>query len=94
VTRDEKFKDPIQVFSAAPNFGPRQQGNNPLQPIATIPADKSEAKLSIDVQQNTPPGTYTLVLRGQSGAPQPKGPMARAVRTYPTMPITVVVPRR
>jgi hypothetical protein len=91
IHREEKFKDGIQVFSAVPNFGPRQQGNQPLPPIATIAADKSEAKISVDVPPNTQPGTYTLVLRGQSAAPMPKAPVVRTVPTYPTMPITVVI---
>ena len=87
VTRDEKFKDGIAVFSAVPNFGPRQQGNNPLPPLATIAADKSESKVSVDVPANTQPGTYTLVLRGQT-ATAPKG---KPVATYPATPITVVI---
>jgi hypothetical protein len=94
ITRDEKYKDAIQVFSAVPNFGPRSPGNQPAPPIATITADKTEAKVNVDVPANTPPGTYTLVLRGQSGAPQPKGPNVRAVPTYPTIPITVVVGKK
>lgn len=94
VTRDKDFKDAIQVFSATPNFGPRRQGNQPPQPLATIASDKKDFKLTIDVQQNTPPGTYTLVLQGRSGAPQPKTPTARPVPIYPTVPITVVVGKR
>jgi hypothetical protein len=94
VERDAKFKDPIQVFSETPNFGPRRQGNQPPQPVATIAADKKEQKVSIDIQPNTPPGTYTLVLQGRSGAPQPKGPNARPARSYPTVPITVVVAKK
>ncbi len=91
VTRDAQFKDAIQVFSAVPNFGPKQQGNNPLPPLATIAADKSESKLSVDVPANLPPGTYTLVLRGQAGALPPKGGNARQVPTYPAIPISVVI---
>jgi hypothetical protein len=91
VTRDAKFKDAIQVFSAVPNFGPRQQGNQPVPPLTTIAADKNEVKVSVDVQPNTPPGTYTLVLRGQSAAPPPKTPGARPVPTYPAVPIAVVI---
>jgi len=91
VTRDDKSKDAIQVFSAVPNFGPKQQGNNPLPPVTTIAADKSEAKVSVEVAANTPPGTYTLVLRGQLGGPAPKGGTPRAVPTYPAIPVTVVV---
>src|SRR5439155_16483140 len=29
VTRKDTFKDPIQLFSATPNIGPRPQGNQP-----------------------------------------------------------------
>jgi hypothetical protein len=94
VSRDGKFKDPIQVFSAAPNFGPRQQGNQPPQPLGTAMPNSTELKLNIDVPNALPPGTHTLVLRAQSGAPVPKGgnnaPL-RAVPTYAALPITVTV---
>jgi hypothetical protein len=91
VTRNEKFKDGIQVFSAVPNFGPRQQGNNPVPPLLTIAADKNEAKVSVDVPANLTPGTYSLVLRGQSAAPPPKAAATRPVPAYPSIPITVVI---
>jgi hypothetical protein len=93
VARDAKFKDPIQIFSAVPNFGPRQQGNQPVPPVGTAQPGSSEIKLSIDVPNNLPPGTHTLVLRGQSGAPLPKGGNAliRVHPTFPTVPITVTV---
>jgi hypothetical protein len=91
VTRNEKFKDAIQVFSAVPNFGPRQQGNNPPQPLTTIAADKTEAKVIIDIPQNLPTGTYSLVLRGQSAVPPPKTATLRPVSTYPSLPIAVLV---
>ncbi len=91
VTRNEKFKDAIQVFSAVPNFGPRQQGNNPPQPLTTIAADKNETKVSIDVPQNLPTGTYSLVLRGQSSVPPAKSATLRLASTYPSIPVTVVI---
>lgn len=94
MTRKDTFKDAIQIFSATPNFGPRQQGNQPVPPVGTAQPGGSEIKLSIDVPNNLPPGTHTLILRGQSAAPQPKGPNNTVVRvhpTYPTVPITVVV---
>lgn len=94
VARNEKFKDAIQVFSASPTFGPRQQGNNPPQPLTTIPADKKEAKVSVDVPANLTPGTYTLVLKGQSAAPPPKAGPGRPVLPYPTIPtvpLTIVI---
>jgi hypothetical protein len=94
VTRDEKFKDAIAVFSAVPNFGPRQQNNQPPPAIGTIAADKSEAKLSVDVAANLQPGTYTLVLRGQSGAAPPKKGDNRTLPSFPALPITVVVEKK
>jgi len=95
IAREEKYKDQIQLFVAVPNFGPRQNRNQVQQPIATITNDKTEAKLSLDVPANLAPGTYTLVLRGQSPAPPPKGgQVVRTVPTYPTVPITVVVGKK
>lgn len=94
IARNEKYKDAIQVFSAVPNFGPRPPGNQPQPPIATITNDKTEAKVSLDVPANLAPGTYTLVLRGQSPAPAPKGPAVRPVPTYPCVPVTVVIGKK
>ncbi|MFO0825958.1 MAG: hypothetical protein U0792_23035, partial [Gemmataceae bacterium] len=94
VTRDEKFKDAIAVFSAVPNFGPKQQNNQPPPAIGTIAADKSEGKLSVDVPANLQPGTYTLVLRGQSAAAPPKKGDNRALPSYPALPISVVVEKK
>lgn len=50
--------------------------------------------MSVDIPANLPPGTHTLVLRGQSAAPVPKGgnnAILRPVPTYAAVPITVVV---
>ncbi|MCI0705381.1 MAG: PPC domain-containing protein [Planctomycetia bacterium] len=92
VDRRQNFKDAIQLFFVVPTFGPRQPGGNPRpQPIATATSTQKELKLSIDVPANLPPGTHTLVLRGQSGAPLPKGPVVRPIPTYPSVPITVIV---
>ncbi|VTT97373.1 Hypothetical conserved protein OS=uncultured planctomycete GN=HGMM_F07G10C28 PE=4 SV=1 [Gemmataceae bacterium] len=92
VARDAQFKDAVQVFSATPPFGPKPQGNNPAPAAATVAADKSEMKVSIDVPANTPPGTYALVLRGVAGAaPAKGGNNARPGPSYPTLPVTVVV---
>lgn len=93
VARDAKFKDPIALFSATPNIGPRQQGNQPLPPVGTAQPNSSELKLSLDIPNNLPPGTHTLVLRGQSAAPPPKGNNAplRVVPMYAALPITVTV---
>ena len=94
VTRKDTFKDAIQLFSATPNIGPRQQGNQPLPPIGTAPPGGAELKLSIDIPATLPAGVHTLVLRGQTAAPPPKGgnnaPL-RMVPTYAVVPITVIV---
>jgi hypothetical protein len=94
VERRAGMKDPIQVFSATPNLGPRQPPNAPPQALATVAAGRDEVKLSVDVPANLPGGTYSLVLRGQSGAAPPKGPVVRAVPTYPAAPVTVEVAGR
>ena len=94
VNRDAKFKDAIQIFAATPNFGPRQQGNQPLPAVGTAQPASTEIKISVDVPPALPPGTHTLVLRGQSAAPQPKQPgnvVPRAALTYAAVPITIVV---
>jgi hypothetical protein len=94
VARGEKFKDNIQLFVAVPNFGPRVNPNQLQQPVATVPNNLTEAKVSLDVPANLAPGKYTLVLRGQSPAPPPKGPVTRPVPTYPCVPVTVVVGKK
>lgn len=94
VDRRAGNKDAIQVFAATPNVGPRQQGNQPQQPLATIDASKTEVKVSVDVPANLPGGPHSLVLRGVSGAPQPKGgnqQQAKPPATYPAIPVTIEV---
>ena len=94
VTRKDTFKDAIQLFSATPNLGPRQQGNQPLPPIGTAQPGGAELKVSIDIPNSLPPGTHTLVLRGQTAAPPPKGgnnAPTRAAPTYAVTPITITV---
>ena len=94
VTRKDTFKDPIAIYSANPSFGPRPQGNQPVPPVGTAAAGTTEIKLSLDVPNNLPPGTHTLILRGQTGGPPPKGgnnQVLRVTPTFPAMPITVTV---
>ncbi len=94
VTRKDTFKDGIAVIAATPNFGPRPMGNQPFPPVGTAAAGSTELKVSVDIPANLPPGTHTLVLRGQSAAPVPKGgnnAILRPVPTYAAVPITVVV---
>lgn len=92
VTRDATFKDAIQVIAATPNFGPKPANNNPFPPVGTAAANSAEVKVSVDVPANLPPGTHTLVLRGQGAAPAPKGKNAPPpVPTYAAAPITLTV---
>ncbi|MFM8271700.1 MAG: hypothetical protein ACKODX_05125, partial [Gemmata sp.] len=94
VARKETFKDGIAIISAVPTFGPKPQGNQPYPPVGTAQPNSTEIKLSVDVPANLPPGTHTLVLRGQSAAPAPKGGNNAPVRfpaSYAVAPITVTV---
>jgi hypothetical protein len=92
VERKAGFKDAVTVYSGTPGIGPRQQGNNPLPPLATIAADKAEAKVSLDLPANQPGGAYSFVVRGQAGAAPPKGGNnARVPATYPAAPVAVEV---
>ena len=93
VTRAAAFKDAVTVIAATPNFGPKPANNNPFPPVGTAAANSSEVKVSIDVPANLPPGTHTLVLRGQSAAPVPKGKNTppQPAPTYAAAPITLTV---
>jgi hypothetical protein len=92
VERKAGFKDVVSVYSGTPGIGPRQQGNNPLPPLATIAADKTEVKVSLDLPPTLPGGTHAVVVRGQAGAAPPKGNNnARVPTTYPAAPVAVEV---
>lgn len=90
-TRKTGFKDPIQLFTATPGLTPQRRGNQPLPAAGTLAADKTEAKVNIDIPSSLPPGTYSLVIRGQSGVPQPKNQQAVPVPSYPAAPITIEI---
>jgi len=89
--RSATFKDSVQLYSATPGFGPRQQGNQPPAPLGGIPPDKDEVKLTVDLPQNVLSGPHTLVLRGIAGAAVPKGGnnQQRVPVSYPTAPIAI-----
>ena len=94
VARKDTFKDAITLLAATPNFGPRPQGNQPFPPVGTAQPGGTEIKLSVEVPANLPPGTHTLVLRGQSAAPPPKAgnnASPRTIPTYAAVPITVTI---
>jgi hypothetical protein len=64
-------------------------------PATELPADKSEVKVKVVVAGNVPPGTYSIVLRGDAQVPFTKdaaAPNKSNVRVAdPTAPLTVVV---
>jgi hypothetical protein len=61
----------------------------------SIPADKTEATATIDVQPNAKPGEYVLALQTQAQAPFTKDPQAASkpntLVTLPSRPFTLVV---
>ena len=85
LTRDEKFKDGVTLYRGS-GFEAKQ-----ATPLGSIAADKADATVSIDVPNNMPPGTHTVVIRGQAGAAMAKGPQGRPLPSYAAVPITLVV---
>jgi hypothetical protein len=75
------FKAPVQVTILG------LPGNQPQQPAATIPADKTETSVTVDVRTNVPPGVYTIVFRGQAQFPYSRDPAGKVKQN-----ITVVLP--
>ena len=72
-------------FADGTMVGGRVIGSDPGNDLAVV---------HVDVPANLPPGTHTLVLRGQSAAPAPKGGNNAPVRfpaSYAVAPITVTV---
>jgi hypothetical protein len=64
-------------------------------PTTELPADKTEAKVTISVAANVPPGTYSVVVRGDAQVPFNRDPKVASkpnVRVAdPSTPLTVVV---
>jgi hypothetical protein len=63
-------------------------------PTTEIAAGKDTATLKISVAGNVPPGTYTVVLRGDAQVPFARSPKAAKANTRvadPSTPLTVVV---
>jgi hypothetical protein len=67
------FKTPLQITYANPIPSLVVNNNQPI----TVPADKNEAKVEINVNPNVAPGTYNLELRGSAQIPFNKDPMAK-----------------
>ncbi len=60
------FVEPMQQnMNQAPLSVPGG-GGNPPQPAATIAKDKADGPLTIDVRSNAAPGTYAVVIRGET----------------------------
>ncbi|AWM41414.1 putative subtilase-type serine protease precursor [Gemmata obscuriglobus] len=93
ITRDTSFKEPVAIYVATPGFGPRPQGNQPFPVVGTAQPNSTDIKLNIDVPANLPSGTHTLVLRSQSGAPNPKGNNSapRPLPNFAVTPLTVTI---
>jgi hypothetical protein len=87
------FKAPVQVALAVVGAVPNQPAQN--QPITiapvTIAADKADGTAVVDVKATTPPGNYTLVLRGSGPIQFAKDPKAAKVNAQVTLPATPVV---
>jgi hypothetical protein len=88
VMRRGDFKDAVRLSALNPPPGFEVAADE-------IPADKGEGVAKITVGADTPPGTYTLILRGDAQVPfsaDPKATEKPNVRVAdPAPPLTVVV---
>jgi hypothetical protein len=67
------FKAALQVTYADPIPSLTVNNNQPI----TVPADKNEAKVEVNINAGVAPGTYNLELRGSAQIPFNKDPMAK-----------------
>ncbi len=93
-----EVKNPIQVGVIQSQF---RQGSelpinlrvNNFQPVNV--AGTAEGKLNVTVGPDVPPGTYNIVLRGQTQAPYSKDPMAKqkpnTFIVQPSAPVSITV---
>jgi hypothetical protein len=77
------FKQPLNATLMDPVPNVVINNNQPL----TVAADKDEGTFPVQVNANTPPGTYTVVLRATAQMPYAKDPMAKQ-----KPPVNVVQP--
>ncbi len=86
-------KGPIQLTLLNPLPANLLSFNN-NQPL-TLGAGQGEARGTLDVKANLPPGRYTLVLRGQTTFPFSRDPQGKqkqnAAATLPSTPVTIEV---
>ncbi len=94
LTRGKDVKDAVQVQPGSFFLMKRDGGNTPPAPLATFEADKDEVKVSVDVPDKLPAGTYSVVFRGvvpdaaaKGGGNNPKPPKS----AYPSVPVAVEV---
>ena len=63
-----------------------------------IAADKNEAKVTVNIRPNVPPGVYTLVFRGQAQFPYSKDPKGKQKQNVtvvmPSPPLTLTVEKK
>lgn len=68
--------------------------NNNNQPI-NVAANQNEVSLAVTVGNDVPPGTYNVVLRGQTQVPYNKDPMAKQKQNVPVVatstPVSITV---
>jgi hypothetical protein len=83
-----EFKSPVNVT-------PLEFPGSIKSGTLSIPADKTEATATIEVQPNAKPGEYVLALQTQAQVPFTKEPQAASkpntLVTFPSRPITIVV---
>lgn len=94
LTRTPEAKEGVQVLPLTTFTAPQRGGggNRAEQPLATIDAGKSDAKVSLDIPSSLPSGTYTFVFRAIVPDPASKGNQVRPPKVaYPSSPVTLEV---
>jgi hypothetical protein len=85
---------PWPEFKGAVTLTPLSFPNPVKMGSVTVPEGKTEATVTIEVQANARPGTYTIAIQGQGQVPFGKDPKAAAKPTLvgvPSRPVNVVV---
>jgi hypothetical protein len=69
----------IELTKFEPNLNPFESNNGQM---LNIPKEKNDATLSVTVRQNTPPGQYRMVIRGDTKAQMAMSPTAKEKKEY------------
>lgn len=84
----EARANPVTLFVEATQQNMQQApltvlggGGNPPQPAATIAKEKTDGPLTIDVRSNAAPGTYAVVVRGESQCQYVRNPEEKDKKT-------------